>query len=139
MLQRTCRVGSLTVAVGAALATSAAIAAPGHQHGHSNEADPAYEAVEGAAARAIAGRRVAWTDQKGAQDPQVHIKLLGINDFHGQLTAGRLVAGKAVGSAAILATYLKRAASEAPDGAFIIHAGDHVGASPPESARQPPP
>jgi len=64
----------------------------------------------------------------------VHFKILGINDFHGQLSTGRTVGGRPVGSAPVLATYLKAAEAESKNGAFIVHAGDHVGATPPVSA-----
>mgnify|MGYP001359263316 CR=1 FL=1 len=64
----------------------------------------------------------------------VDVKLLGINDFHGQLSTGRTVAGRPVGSAAVLASYLLAAARDYGDRAFLVHAGDHVGASPPASA-----
>ncbi|HKY35521.1 MAG TPA: 5'-nucleotidase C-terminal domain-containing protein [Polyangiaceae bacterium] len=62
------------------------------------------------------------------------VKVLGFNDFHGQLEKGRVVAGRPVGGAAVLAAYLKAAQSGIEDQTFIVHAGDHVGASPPASA-----
>jgi 5'-nucleotidase len=117
------------VTVGPARAGSA------HSHASQSLEDAAhYEATEGARAREVAGRRVGWRDEGRGSDPVVRIKLLGINDFHGQLATGRLVANRPVGGAAILATYLKRASSGAQGTAFIIHAGDHVGATPPDSA-----
>lgn len=84
--------------------------------------------------RAAAARTVDW-HQPGAANPEswIHVKLLGINDFHGQLQP-RTLAGRPVGGAAVLASYLEAAAAEAPDGALLIHAGDQVGASPPVSA-----
>jgi 5'-nucleotidase len=60
--------------------------------------------------------------------------LLAINDFHGQLSAGRRVGNRPVGSAAVLAAYLDAAQAGAEDHTLIVHAGDHVGASPPASA-----
>jgi 5'-nucleotidase len=65
--------------------------------------------------------------------------LLGLNDFHGQLSAGRLVANRPVGGAAVLVPYLHAAQQDSrdpdlSDRTFIVHAGDHVGATPPESA-----
>lgn len=62
------------------------------------------------------------------------VRLLGFNDFHGQLSQGRLVGNRPVGGAAVLASYLVDAAREVNDRALIVHAGDHVGASPPASA-----
>ncbi|MGE0684679.1 MAG: bifunctional UDP-sugar hydrolase/5'-nucleotidase [Candidatus Binatia bacterium] len=64
----------------------------------------------------------------------VPVQLLAINDFHGQLSEGRFVSGRPVGSAAVLAAYLKAAQVGQEDHTFIVHAGDHVGASPPASA-----
>ena len=62
------------------------------------------------------------------------VQLLAINDFHGQLSTGRTVAGRPVGSAAVLKAYLDVAQVGQEDRTFIVHAGDHVGASPPASA-----
>jgi 5'-nucleotidase len=107
---------------------------PGVLHSHSNEADEHDERLSDDKARRRAAERIGWRDEKNMRDPLVHIKLLGINDFHGQLAAGRLVGPRPVGGAAVLASYLKTAAARAEDGALLIHAGDHVGASPPDSA-----
>jgi 5'-nucleotidase len=112
----------------------------GAQHydaGHSLEADQHDERAEGLQARAKASERVRWQDPAGRHDPRVAVKLLGINDFHGQLsprTLGPPTALRPVGGAAVLASYLEAAADQADGPAFIIHAGDHVGASPPNSA-----
>jgi 2',3'-cyclic-nucleotide 2'-phosphodiesterase (5'-nucleotidase family) len=62
------------------------------------------------------------------------VKVLGSNDFHGQLETGRVVAGRPVGGAAVLASYLKSAQAGIEGQTIIVHAGDHVGASPPASA-----
>ena len=69
-------------------------------------------------------------------EPQywVRFKILGINDFHGQLGAGRRVANRPVGSAPILAAYLRAEMAGAENAAILVHAGDHVGATPPNSA-----
>jgi len=87
-----------------------------------------------AASREHATRRVSWRDADAAPEPMARVKLLGFNDFHGQLTARHRIGERPVGSAAVLASYLTHAARAARDGAFIVHAGDHVGASPPASA-----
>jgi 5'-nucleotidase len=63
----------------------------------------------------------------------VRVKLLGLNDFHGQLSP-RVIDGRPVGGAAVLASYLKAAAADVSGRTFIVHAGDQVGASPPNSA-----
>jgi 5'-nucleotidase len=62
------------------------------------------------------------------------IQILAINDFHGQITEGRYVLGRPVGSAPVLASYLKTAAKGMENKTFIVHAGDFVGASTPESS-----
>jgi 5'-nucleotidase len=76
---------------------------------------------------------VLWRDPSWKRDPVVNIKLLGINDFHGQLSP-RAVGARPAGGAAVLASYLRAASAAAKDGTIIVHAGDHVGASPPNSA-----
>ena len=88
--------------------------------------------------REIARHRIQWRDNympPGA-DPESWIKvnILAINDFHGYLQTGRRVGNRPVGGAAVLAAYLKTAQLGAEEYSFIVHAGDHVGASPPASA-----
>lgn len=92
--------------------------------------------------RRDAGRRLEWKAadfHEREKESLLHVQILGINDFHGQISAGRRVANRPVGGAAVLAAYLKAAQQDAndpelSDRTFIVHAGDHVGASPPESA-----
>ncbi|HEV8550119.1 MAG TPA: 5'-nucleotidase C-terminal domain-containing protein [Polyangiaceae bacterium] len=62
------------------------------------------------------------------------VKLLGFNDFHGQISAGKTVSGRPVGSAAVLSSYLEAAEAGIENQTLIVHAGDHVGASPASSA-----
>ena len=62
------------------------------------------------------------------------IKLIGFNDFHGQLSTGKKVGVRPVGGAAVMAAYIHAAEAAAQDGSIIVHAGDHVGASPAASA-----
>jgi 5'-nucleotidase len=64
----------------------------------------------------------------------LHVKLLGFNDFHGQLDLGRKVGTRPVGGASVLVSYLRAAQAGIEDQTFIVHAGDEVGASPPDSA-----
>jgi len=111
--------------------SGATFAAQGHFHQHENQ-------HEDVGLRKIARLPIRWEqeDEMKRGDPKewVRFKILGFNDFHGQLSTGRTVAGRPVGSAAVLAAYLQAAQKRAKDGAFIVHAGDHVGASPPVSA-----
>lgn len=64
----------------------------------------------------------------------VRVKILAVNDFHGQLPAGQTLSGEPAGSAPVLASYLHAAENESPGAAvFVVFPGDVVGASPPES------
>jgi 5'-nucleotidase len=64
----------------------------------------------------------------------VHLKILAINDFHGQITPGQTLDKRPVGGSPVLASYLNTAiTSEDADGVIIALPGDIVGASPPAS------
>jgi 2',3'-cyclic-nucleotide 2'-phosphodiesterase (5'-nucleotidase family)/predicted AlkP superfamily phosphohydrolase/phosphomutase len=70
----------------------------------------------------------------------VDTHLLGINDFHGNLTgAGQIYTDPysgfrgAAGGAAVLARYLLERKRANPDATVLVHSGDMIGASPPES------
>jgi len=64
----------------------------------------------------------------------VHVKILAINDFHGQLPPGQTLNHRPAGGAPVLASYLRSAmASGNADGTIIALPGDVVGASPPDS------
>ena len=100
-----------------------------------------HAAAEAAAAkmevREAASRPVEWKSGKDRPDPAkppVHVKILGFNDFHGQISAGRFVAGRPVGSAPVFAAYLKAAMAGMEQQTIIANAGDNVGASPLSSA-----
>jgi 5'-nucleotidase len=87
--------------------------------------------------RLAAEQRVSWhADGIPADAPGkdlVHAKILGFNDFHGNLNQ-LSIEGRPVGGAAVLAAYLQSESAEIDGNAIIVHAGDMVGASPPESA-----
>lgn len=125
----------------AACAMSPAFAEASAEH-HSHEWDRDDEADDTIEMRRDAGRKLEWRSpefHRGEKDSLLHVQLLGINDFHGQLSGGRRVANRPVGGAAVLAAYLQAAQQDTndpdlPDRTFIVHAGDHVGATPPESA-----
>ena len=59
-----------------------------------------------------------------------HVQILGFNDFHGQLNAGKELLGRPAGSAPVLAAYLRDAMARFEGGSLIVHAGDFVGGSP---------
>ncbi|NHC39235.1 bifunctional 2',3'-cyclic-nucleotide 2'-phosphodiesterase/3'-nucleotidase [Bacillus sp. MM2020_1] len=67
-------------------------------------------------------------------DQNVHVQLLGINDFHGQLDYSTTVSGRAVGGIDYLAAYLKQREATNPANTLMLQAGDLVGASRPVSA-----
>lgn len=69
-----------------------------------------------------------------AEAAEIPLKILAINDLHGSLDAGRTVGGRPVGSAEVLAAYLRQAERGMEDHTLIVHDGDVVGASPPVSA-----
>lgn len=99
------------------------------EHG-SIERDYREERLEALKARQQAAERRSWRAPDWRPEPVVSINLLSINDFHGQLSP-RSVAGRPAGGAAVLAAYLKAASN---DNTLIVHDGDQVGASPPNSA-----
>jgi 5'-nucleotidase len=132
-------VAVLALLVGASFSWSvrARPAPRAHDRGDSEAADTL--ATRAAAARRVVWRRPGFAARASADNPTVRVKILGINDFHGQLSAGRLLGGRPVGGAAVLASYLEAAAHDPndpglADRTFIVHAGDLVGASPPASA-----
>lgn len=61
------------------------------------------------------------------------MKLLAINDFHGQLEAGLSYEHRPVGGAAVLGAYLHQAMKGVESESLMLVAGDHIGASPPIS------
>jgi 5'-nucleotidase len=72
------------------------------------------------------------------KDNDQHVKLLAINDFHGNLeppsgSSGRIAVAPGVnvdaGGAEYLSTHLKQLGSQDPD-TFVVAAGDSIGASP---------
>ncbi|HDS63367.1 MAG TPA: bifunctional metallophosphatase/5'-nucleotidase [Methanofollis liminatans] len=64
----------------------------------------------------------------------VHVQILAVNDFHGQVPAGQKLDGEPAGSAPVLASYLEAALADDGQAATLIALpGDVVGASPPES------
>jgi len=64
----------------------------------------------------------------------VPMKILALNDFHGQISAGQKIGSSNVGSAAVVAAYLKTAMAGKEDRTVVVEAGDLVCASPASSA-----
>lgn len=106
-----------------------------HPHGLA-AAGSVHDEGDDPATREQAAKRVEWRARGAAQSGNlVPVKVLTINDFHGQLSAGRKIGGRPVGGAAVLVSYLRQAQGEVPeDQSFIVHSGDQVGVSPPASA-----
>lgn len=124
-LRKTTQVGIFLLA---SLATASVFAAEGELSACGHEEHDSLDL------RTQAQTRIYWRDHK-ASNPRswTRFKILGFNDFHGHLEP-RLVSGRPAGGAAVLASYLQAEANESDNGAIIVHAGDHVGASPPISA-----
>jgi 5'-nucleotidase len=78
---------------------------------------------------ANANGKVSWQHVNHHKEKKFELQILAINDFRGQISAGQKVAGRPVGSAPVLAAYLREAAAENPGNTFIVQAGDLVGAS----------
>ena len=76
---------------------------------------------------------VAWHRPGPRPGKPTAVKLVGFNDFHGQLSP-RPIGARLAGGAAVLASYLRAASAGVEDRTFINHAGDHVGGTPPNSA-----
>ena len=85
--------------------------------------------------REIASKKVSWRLFKGNRTSNIiKGKIIGINDFHGQIIEGKMVGGRPVGSAAVLKSYLKEEEKKYGNRIFYVSAGDLIGGSPPESA-----
>lgn len=105
-------------------------------HGFETRAESCgdHDHAEPPGARKAAAKRVHWRSRHHRPKGSVKVKVLGINDFHGQLSSGRQVNSRPVGGAAVLGAYLKAETEGFERASLIIHAGDQVGASPPASA-----
>lgn len=78
--------------------------------------------------------RVAGNDNKNTpEQARVHVQLLGINDFHGQLDVTRKFNNQSVGRADYLSAHINQRRGQEKN-TLLVHAGDAVGASPPISA-----
>ncbi len=85
--------------------------------------------------REIASKSISWRINKFIKaDSLIRGKILGINDFHGQIAEGKVVGGRPVGGAAVLTSYLRNAQKVYQNSTFYISVGDLIGGSSPESA-----
>jgi len=62
------------------------------------------------------------------------LRILAINDFHGQISEGQKIGSRPVGGAAVLASYLKSEIAGNEDHTIITESGDLIGASEPASS-----
>lgn len=121
------RIPILPASIAAALlfiAPGTALAQCGHED---------HDGLDGHELRSHAAEKVEWRSSGPRTADPVKVRLLGFNDFHGQLSA-RAIGARPAGGAAVLASYLRAAQAGMEDRTIIVHAGDHVGASPPNSA-----
>lgn len=138
MLNKTFQHSILLTAVLVANQINAAPAYAGEiSHGLKSSSTTAYcghEEHDNLELRKQAATKTFWRDDRAANPKSwTRFKILGFNDFHGQLEAAS-VSGRPAGGAELLAAYLRAANKAAENGALIVHTGDHVGASPPVSA-----
>ncbi|MGE5182766.1 MAG: bifunctional metallophosphatase/5'-nucleotidase [Acidobacteriota bacterium] len=63
----------------------------------------------------------------------VSVKLLALNDFHGQIDSGKKLNNRPAGGAGVLAAYLRAAEAGMEERTIFTSSGDLVGASPPAS------
>ncbi len=62
------------------------------------------------------------------------MRIVGFNDFHGQLVDSSSKVGDiAIGGAATMSSYIQRERAGNPNGTVVVAAGDNIGAAPPES------
>lgn len=82
--------------------------------------------------RRLGAAEVSWHAGAAAAVP-VHVRLLGVNDLHGQLETHVRAAGsdgfRRVGGAAVLASYLAAERGQDPGHTLTLIAGDSIGAS----------
>lgn len=98
-------------------------------HGHDDDMH------DNAETREVAARSVRLVREGKAQPAStLELRILGFNDFHGQISSGRVVAGRPVGGAGVFLSYLKAASEGFENRTLIAHAGDLIGASPLSSA-----
>ena len=82
----------------------------------------------------VAGGASASSTPVAGRGRTVDAQILSINSFQGQITAGKTVGGRNVGSAAVLASYLRNASKGMENDTVIVETGDLIGAGPAESA-----
>ncbi len=95
---------------------------------------PASHELETAALHQLVSQATEWKAPGKTSGPFQTIKILGFNDFHGQLSPPPAIDGRALGGAAVLAAYFRAAAKGFENTTLALHAGDLIGASPPASA-----
>jgi 2',3'-cyclic-nucleotide 2'-phosphodiesterase (5'-nucleotidase family) len=85
---------------------------------------------------AAAASATPWLERPQAPDGRdlAHVRVLSVNDFHGQLGDSKAVVdGTPIGGAATLSAYVQRERAGNPNGTVFVSAGDAIGAAPPVS------
>ena len=95
---------------------------------------PTDHQTETIALHQLVAEKTEWKSSSPAKGQSKVIKILGFNDFHGQLSPPPAIEGRAIGGAAVLAAYFRAAAQGFDNATLLLHAGDMIGASPPPSA-----
>ena len=130
-------VPSTASAVTASPLPAPAVASIGNQQAIAAEPPscvPSRDQPETVALHQSVSESIEWKSPGAIQGKPQTIKVLGFNDFHGQLSSPPAVDGRALGGAALLASYFRAAASGHEGSTLVVHAGDLIGASPPASA-----
>ncbi len=86
------------------------------------------------ALRALADVPLTWRKPEVESRSLERVTVLGFSDFHGQLLPPPPLEGRPLGGATALSAYVREEARRRPGATLVVHAGDLIGASPPESA-----
>ena len=85
-------------------------------------------------AGAPAASATPWLDAPSTDPNVAHVRILSVNDFHGQIPdSDAKVDDVEIGGAATLAAYVQRERAGNPNGTVFVSAGDMIGAAPPAS------
>jgi 5'-nucleotidase len=76
---------------------------------------------------------VSWSTAAVRPAHPVYLRVIGFNDFHGNLLPPEMGLSRPVGGAPALVAYLKAAERSAHGSTLFVHAGDQIGASPPST------
>ena len=95
---------------------------------------PSEHQPETLALHQLVEQKTEWKGATSTKGQTKVLKILGFNDFHGQLSPPPAIEARPIGGAAVLAAYFRAAARGFEGATLALHAGDLIGASPPLSA-----